>query len=144
MEDDDAKRAMGELDTKRERQKEHTYRKLYSGLLQKNKGIFDSADTQDNEEYAQEREQLERVFSTERNSFMVGLAAGLTVFGALRMGPRFLTQRFGGQQRRLVMEEAEEQAKEGGTEDIQKSIGTTVKLVLVFFIFYLYLTFLST
>jgi hypothetical protein len=52
---------------------------------------------------------------------MVGLAAGgLMVFGSLRMGPKLLTQRFGGQQRRLAMEEAEEQAKNRGTEEIQK------------------------
>ena len=61
---------------------------------------------------------------------MVGLAAGLMVFGALRMGPKLLTQRFGGQQRRLAMEEVEEQAKKLGTEEIQKSIGTSFESIL--------------
>jgi hypothetical protein len=91
MDDDDAKPDMEDDDAKQERQKERTCRETCPGLLQKNESIFDGADAESNEDQEEEREQLERAFSAKRSSLMVGLAAGLMVFGALRTGPKVLT-----------------------------------------------------
>jgi hypothetical protein len=104
----------------RERQKESLYRSLYSKLLRANRGLFDGAsESAGNEDFAEERERLETVLSSEQKSLAIGVGASLTVFAALRFGPRLL----GGKQLIKALEEAEEQAKKRGTEVIQKAIG---------------------
>jgi hypothetical protein len=109
------------------RQKESVYRKLYSFLLQRNRSVFQGISKENNnggdDVFEDEMKQLASVFQTEVMNLSVGIGVAFTAFAALRFGPKFVLQRFGGQQRAQALREAEEQAKKRGTEDVQKSIG---------------------
>ena len=115
---------MNEISRLKIGKEESTYRLLYSDLLKKHKGILNRTSASDDLDHAAENELLGNIFSTERNALLLGVAAGLAMFGTLRFGPKFYAQHIGGTKMVDTMKAAEAEAKKRRTEDTQRAIGT--------------------
>jgi hypothetical protein len=121
---------MDDWESKKARQKESIYRQLYSSVLKRHRGALqglndddDNETTNDNVVFQDEKKLLGQVFQTEVKNLVVGMGAALTVYAALRVGPKYVMQRFGSAQKAKAIRESEEQARKGGTEETQRSIG---------------------
>lgn len=96
---------------KRERQQTAKYRKLYTDLLLKYRGVIDDARKR---EHSDEAQKIQRMIESERNALFFGFCVGVTFFATLRVLPKFLIRRLGGEEKIQTLRKADEEAKQMG------------------------------
>jgi hypothetical protein len=119
-----------EMETRKLQQNESLYRKLYSAILTKHKGVLQQrhqhyASIDDGcDVFAEEQNMLNRIFQTEVQNLALGVGATAVCFALLGFAKTSgLSTIFGISKARAFLQ-AKEQAKKIGTEGTQNRIGT--------------------
>lgn len=131
---------MDDQETRRIQQKESVYRKLYSAILQKHRGVLQqkpsdggddnnthSINNTSDDVFVEEQQLLNKIFYSEMKSLLFGVAVTAVTLGSLRMGSRHVLSKIYGETKAQAFKEAEAQAKLVGTAGVQNRIGTTRK-----------------
>lgn len=119
--------SMSMLAIEKERWNEPKYRKLYTDLLKKHRGIVGGAQEETQchnpEDFSAELAILKKTMTSEREAMLYGVAAGVVAFASMRYLPKYLIKRFGGQAKLKALREAEEQAKASNVVLLRNATG---------------------
>lgn len=121
---------MSQLAVEKERLNESKYRKLYTDLLQKHKGLLTTsqdATGENQNDYAEESKLVQNAMTAERDAMLYGLAGGIAAFVSLRFFPKYMIWRIGGKEKLNALKEAEAKAKEHNGGLIGKATAFTIE-----------------
>ena len=105
---------------RRERQNSSKYRKLYTDLLLRHQGLIQNARKH---EHSDEAQRIQSMIESEQKALAVGFCAGVALFSALRIMPRYLIRRFASAEKNQALAKADEQAKKEGYYNYQRIFG---------------------
>jgi hypothetical protein len=117
---------MDDQETRRIQQKESVYRKLYSAILQKHRGVLQEHDDDNtsNVLFEDEQQMLNKIFYSEVKNLLFGVGVTAVTLVSLRTGSRYALSKMFGDAKAQAFREAETQAKLVGTEGVQNRVGT--------------------
>jgi hypothetical protein len=104
-------KSLNRLKIEKERLKERVYRELYATLLKKHSGVLATVGKEEAADFEEEKKILNTALRLEQKAIFAGFAVGVATFATLRVFPKYIIRKYGGEKKILALKEADENAK---------------------------------